>query len=141
MKDAKVFVDTNIIIYAYDVSAPGKHEKAKAVMKELWNTGRGMVSTQVLQEFFVTITKKVPRPLGVADARGIVRDLLTWKTVVVDGETVLEAIDIHDRRRRSFWDSLIIASAVEGGAAILLSEDLSHGEMMEEIQIINPFRD
>jgi predicted nucleic acid-binding protein len=141
MKDAKVFVDTNIVVYAYDVSASGKHVAAADIMKDLWNTGEGIVSTQVLQEFFVTITKKVPHPLDTMDAKEIVRDLLRWKTVVVDGETVLEAIDIHRRRQYSFWDSLIIASAMEGGAATLLSEDLSHGELIKGIHIVNPFKE
>ena len=139
MKDGKVFVDTNVLVYAYDVSSPEKHAAALDIMKDLWNTGRGIVSTQVLQEFFVTVTKKVPLSLDVMDAKEIVKDLLKWKTIAVDGETILEAIDIHQRYRYSFWDSLIIASALEGGAATLLSEDLSHGEMIKGIQIVNPF--
>jgi predicted nucleic acid-binding protein len=139
MKDGKTFVDTNIFVYAYDVSSTEKHDVAVHIMKDLWNTGRGVVSTQVLQEFFVTVTKKVPHPLDVMDAKEIVEDLLKWKTITVDGEAILEAIDIHHRYRHSFWDSLIIASALEAGAATLLSEDLSHGEIIKGIKIINPF--
>jgi predicted nucleic acid-binding protein len=78
MKEDRVFVDTNIIVYAYDVSSGEKHGKALEIMKALWNNGNGMTSTQVLQELFVTVTKKLVRPLDVITAKEIVRDLLTW---------------------------------------------------------------
>jgi len=97
MKEDRVFVDTNIIVYAYDVSSGEKHGKATEIMNALWNNGNGMTSTQVLQELFVTVTKKLVRPLDVFTAKEIVRDLLTWKTIVFDGAMILDAIDIHTR--------------------------------------------
>lgn len=140
MKDAKVFVDTNVLVYGYDISAGQKHNDAVKLLKDLWNTGRGIMSTQVLQEFFVTVTKKIPNPLDMVIAKNIVRDFLKWKLIVVDGGIILDAIDIQHEYRYSFWDSLIISSAVEGGANTLFSENLSDGQVIKGVNILNPFR-
>ncbi|MEW6213827.1 MAG: PIN domain-containing protein [Nitrospirota bacterium] len=140
MKEGKVFVDTNIIVYAYDASAGEKHSKALEIMKDLWGSGHGITSTQVLQEFFVSVTGKIAKPLDVITAKEIVKDFLKWKIVVVDGEIILEAIDIHNERKYSFWDSLIISSAIAGGAGTLLSEDLSDKHKIKGIVIKNPFK-
>jgi len=139
MKDGKIFVDTNIIIYAYDVSAGNKYKKAQDVMNDLWNSGRGIISTQVLQEFFVNVTGKIELPLDITTARAIVKDLLKWETVIVNGEVILEAVDIHREHKCSFWDSMIIASAIEGGAGTLFSEDFSDKLTIKGLAINNPF--
>lgn len=139
MTDSRVFVDTNIIVYAYDSSAGAKHSRAVDMMKDLWDTGSGIISTQVLQEFFVTTTRKIEKPLDIPVAKDIVKDLLKWKTIVVDGEVILEAIDIHADQKYSFWDSVIIASALQGGATTLLSEDLSSSHEIKGLVIRNPF--
>lgn len=140
MRDGKVFVDTNILVYAYDVSAGAKHEEAAAIMGELWNTGRGAMSMQVLQEFFVNVTGKIPKPLAVATAREIVRDFLKWNPVLITGEIILDAVDLHTAHKYSFWDALIIVSAIESGAGVLLSEDLSDRHKIKNIVIKNPFK-
>lgn len=140
MKDGKVFIDTNVIVYAYDVSAGEKHSKAVEIIKELWNTGSGITSTQVLQEFFVNVTRKITKPLDTATAKEIVKDFLKWKTVIVDGEIIMDAIDIHSAYKYSFWDSVIIASAINGGAGTLFSEDLSDKQTIKGIVIRNPFK-
>ncbi len=139
MKDAKVFVDTNILVYGYDLSAGEKHDKAKGIIKDLWNTGDGLISTQVAQEFFVTVTKKIAKPLNATKAKEVLKDLLKWKTVVVDGPLILDAIDVHEKYRYSFWDSLIIASAIEGGATTIISEDLLDKQKIKNVTIRNPF--
>lgn len=139
MKDGKVFVDTNIIVYAYDVSAGEKHHKAVKIMKDIWSIGNGIISSQVLQEFFVNVTGKIPKPLNVPTAKEIIKDLLKWKTVSINGEIILEAIDIHNVHKFSFWDSAIIAAAIEGGAGILLTEDLTDKYKIKGIVIKNPF--
>jgi len=139
MKDGKVFVDTNIIVYAYDVSAGEKHRKAVEIMKDIWSTGYGIISSQVLQEFFVNVTRKIAKPLNVLTAKEIVKDLLKWKTVSINGEIILEAIDIHNEHKYSFWDSAIIAAAIEGGAGVLLSEDLTNKHQIKGRVIKNPF--
>ena len=139
MKDGKVFVDTNIIVYAYDISAGEKHRKAVEIMKDIWSTGYGIISSQVLQEFFVNVTRKIAKPLNVLTAKEIVKDLLKWKTVSINGEIILEAIDIHNEYKYSFWDSAIIAAAIEGGAGVLLSEDLTDKQQIKGLVIKNPF--
>jgi len=139
MKDDKAFVDTNIVVYAYDVSAGEKHKKALAIMKDIWNAGNGIISSQVLQEFFVSVTRKIAKPLNIPAAKEIVKDLLKWKTISINGEILLEAIDIHNEHKYSFWDSLIIAAAIAGGAKVLFSEDLTDRQKIKGIIIKNPF--
>jgi len=140
MTGDKVFLDTNIIIYAYDASAGEKHHIAKKIFVELWDSGLGVVSTQVLQEFFVTITQKIPKALDKRLAKDIVSDLLKWDVVVNDGESIIEAIEILLRYGYSFWDSLIIEAAMRSGASVLLTEDLSHGQIIHGVTIKNPFK-
>ena len=141
MNGDKIFLDTNIIIYAYDVTAKEKHKIAKKIYGDLWDSALGVVSTQVLQEFFVTVTQKIPQPLERQLAKEIVSDLLKWDVVVNDGASILEAVEILLRYGHSFWDSLILAAAVESGAATLLSEDLSDGQKIKGISIKNPFKE
>ena len=139
MRGDKVFLDTNILVYAHDVSAGDKHAIALRIMEDLWNSVFGVLSTQVLEEFFVTATKKIPKPLSVLEAKEVIRVLLKWNIVINDGESLLEAIDIHLRHKYSFWDSMIIESAVRGGVSLLLSEDLSDGHTIEGVTFKNPF--
>jgi predicted nucleic acid-binding protein len=139
MKGVRTFLDTNIIIYAYDTSAGEKHLKARDLLTGLWESGLGMVSTQVLQEFHVTVTRKIPKPLDLATAREIITDFLTWDVVVNDGDAILRAIDVQAKHGFSFWDSMVIAAAISGGAAVLLTEDLSDGQKIGGVEIKNPF--
>lgn len=139
MKGVRTFLDTNILIYAYDTSAGDKHQKARDLLTGLWESGLGMVSTQVLQEFHVTVTRKIPKPLNLATAREIIADFLTWDVVVNDGESILKAIDVQEKHGFSFWDSMVIAAAIAGGAEVLLTEDLSDGQKIGGVEIRNPF--
>jgi predicted nucleic acid-binding protein len=139
MSEDKVFLDTNIIIYAYDITAGRKHKVAGKIMMDLWDTGLGVLSTQVIQEFFVNISRKIPKPIDEELARAIVADLLKWDVVINDCESILEAIDILLKYGYSFWDSLIIEAAVKGGSRILFSEDFSHGQTIAGVTIKNPF--
>ena len=140
MSGDKVFVDTNIIVYSYDRDAGKKYQIASKLVKDLWHSGLGVLSTQVLQEFFVTVTNKISSPLDIAKVRGIVKNLSKWNIVINDVNTILTAIEIHDEHKFSFWDSMIIASAVNGGATTLLSEDLSDNQAIEGLTISNPFK-
>jgi predicted nucleic acid-binding protein len=139
MKGDKIFLDTNILIYAYDISAGVKHVTAVQVLSELWDSGRGVLSTQVLQEFIVSVTRKIPKPIDEHQATNIVRDFLRWELVVNDGDSILEAARLVSRYRFSFWDCLIIQAALKSGCNILLSEDLSNRQVIEPLQIRNPF--
>jgi predicted nucleic acid-binding protein len=139
MSGERVFLDTNVIVYAYDRDAGRKHDLAKSLLIGLWNADGGVVSTQVLQEFFVTVTKKIASPLPPEAAREIIEDLLTWDVVMTDGEAVLAAIDLQISAKISFWDALVVAAAEKGGAEVLLSEDLSDGRKFGDLVVRNPF--
>jgi len=139
MKGARVFVDTNVLVYAHDRSAGKKYEIARDALLDLWESGLGILSTQVLQEFFTAVTKKIAKPMETAAARQIIEDLLKWTVVINDGDSILAAVDILDRYKLSFWDSMIIQAAARGGADLLLSEDLSDGQTIHGVRIKNPF--
>ena len=140
MSEDKVFVDTNVLVYAYDIDAGRKHLIALSIMKDLWQSGLGILSTQTLQEFFVTVTGKIASPLEIPVAKEIIKKLSKWDIITNDMEIVLEAIDLHERYKFSFWDSLIVASALAGGAKAILSEDLSDAQTIKGITIKNPFK-
>ena len=95
---AKCFVDTNILMYAHDTAAGEKHERARALVEELWRDRTGVVSTQVLQELIVNLRRKAAKPLDPAAAREVVVDYLAWKVVVNSGESILHALDLEDRK-------------------------------------------
>jgi predicted nucleic acid-binding protein len=135
----KYFVDTNILMYAHDKAAGEKHERAKALVEELWRDRTGVVSTQVLQELAVNLRRKAGRPLDGKATREVVSDYLTWQVVVNGGESILDALDIETRYRISFWDALVIHSAQAAGADVLYSEDLSDGQEYGSTRVVNPF--
>jgi len=138
MKD-KIFLDTNIIVYAHDRSSGDKHANAREIMDYLWENRKGVISVQVLQEFFVCVTKKIFKPLPIKNARDILEYLSTWNVVANDKHITLKAIDIQERYQISFWDSLIIQAAIQGQARIVLSEDLPGGQVVKDLKILNPF--
>ena len=135
----KAFVDTNVLLYAHDREAGAKRRRARDLLEGLWNEGRGILSTQVLQEFYVNVRRKTRPALSPAQARTLVADYLTWNPVVNDGAAVLEAVDLGHRHQLSFWDALIVVAARKGGASVIYSEDLNHGQMFGSLQILNPF--
>ena len=136
---ANSFVDTNILVYAYDRSAGEKHDLAKTLIETLWNDNTGIISTQVLQEFYVNVRRKVQSPLSATEARKLIEDYLSWKVVVNDGAALLEAIEIEQRYQLSFWDALIVQAANTGSAEVLYSEDLNDGQRYGEVRVENPF--
>jgi predicted nucleic acid-binding protein len=136
----KYFVDTNILMYAHDASAGAKHERAKAVVEELWRNRSGVLSTQVLQELSVNLQRKVSRVLDSTAVREMVADYLTWQVVINDGNSVLSALELQEKHRVSFWDALVIHAAQTGGASTLYSEDLSHGQQYDGVRVRNPLK-
>lgn len=136
----KYFVDTNILMYAHDTSAGAKHERAKAVVEELWRDRAGVVSTQVLQELSVNLRRKAGHPLDAKATREVIADYLTWRVIVNGGESILEAIDLEARYRISFWDALVLQAAQAAGVVTLYSEDLSHGQTYGFVRVVNPLR-
>ena len=136
--NGKTFVDTNVLIYAHDVDAKGKHQAAKSVLRELWSERNGVLSTQVLQEFYVNVTRKIPRPISRDSARLVVSNYAVWCIDTTPAE-ISTAFQIEDVSKIGFWDALIVASALKSGAARILSEDLNAGQMIAGIRIENPF--
>ena len=137
--NASCFVDTNILVYAYDRHAGDKHARAKELIETLWENKTGVVSTQVLQEFYVNIRRKAQSPLNATTARRLIEDYLSWKIVVNDGIALIEAIAIEQRYQLSFWDALIVQAANAAGAEVLYSEDLNNGQLYGEGRVENPF--
>ena len=135
----KAFVDTNVLVYAYDRAAGWKHGRARDLVEKLWNEGSGILSTQVLQELYVNVQRKARPPVPQEEARTLVADYLAWDPVVNDGAAVLEAVDVGHRHQLSFWDALIVVAARKGGASVIYSEDLNHGQMFGSVQVLNPF--
>ena len=134
------FFDTNILVYAYDRSAGRKHTTAARLLEQCWENEDGCLSIQVLQEFYVTVTRKIARPLEYQAARQLVADLAHWRIHVPEAKDVLQAIDFQQTFQLSFWDAMVVQSAARLGCAQLLSEDLSNGETYGEVQVINPFQ-
>ncbi len=135
----RIFVDTNILIYAHDLDAGPKRKIAVAIMEELWEQQTGVISTQVLQEFYVNVTRKISNPLPKAKARGIIENYRYWQVEQNSPATISSASEIEERYMLSFWDALIIAAATNANAAKILTEDLSHGQVISGILIENPF--
>jgi predicted nucleic acid-binding protein len=136
----KTFVDTNVLIYAHDVDAKVKRPIAEAVLRELWSARTGVLSVQVLQEFYVNVTRKIAVPVSKELARQVVASYAKWCTETTPAE-VSAAFRIEDESRIGFWDALIVSSAVRSGAIRILSEDLSGGQRISGIRIENPFSD
>jgi len=134
----KYFVDTNILVYAHDRAAGSKHERARQLLERLWDTGQGVLSTQVLQELCINLRRKVTPPLPVNTIRGLIQDYMSWEIVVNTPASVTQALDIEVRYETSFWDALILQAAESSGAAVLYSEDLNAGQRYGPVQVVNP---
>ena len=137
---AVAFVDSNILIFAHDLDAGVKRELAMAKLRELWDSGTGRLSVQVLQEFYVNVTQKLATPIAASTAREVIRAYGVWVHHATTVETVTRATEISDLARISFWDALIVASAEEVDADELLSEDLNDGQSIAGIKVVNPLK-
>ena len=139
MKDS-VFLDTNILVYTFDRTAPGKSSRATQLVEQALATGRGVISYQVVQEFLNVATRKFRTPLSPSDCRAYIDRVLTSLCSVWPGIPLYHrALEIAERWRHSFYDSLIIAAALEAGCPTLYSEDLQHGQNIGDLTIVNPF--
>ena len=134
------FVDANLLVYAFDTSAGAKHQTAAQLLQRLWEQERGVLSVQVLQEFFVTITRKVGKPLPVAQAEERVREFCAWEVFSPTAGDVLEAIAVSQKAKVSFWDAMILHAASESGCAVCWTEDLTHGQVWRGVELRNPFK-
>lgn len=133
------FVDSNLFVYAHDASAGRKGEAARDLIAGLWEARSGCLSVQVLQELFVNLTRKVPKPLSARDAAALVEDLSTWRVHSPGPGDVLSAIELHERAGVSFWDAMILTSARSLGCQTLYSEDLNAGQSYDGVVVVDPF--
>ncbi len=134
-----VFVDTNVLVYARDTSEPAKQARAADWIANLWASRQGRLSTQVLQEFYVTVTRKLDPGMDLLEAREDVNNLLAWRPIAMDPVLLQRAWDVQDRFELSFWDALIVAAAHFTGCRYLLSEDLNAGQELDDLRVVNPF--
>jgi len=133
-----VFFDSNVLVYVHDQRFPRKREQARRLYASYLYQDAIALSTQVLQEFFVTVTRKTSQ-LSVRDATNLVQQLAGLHMVTIDADHILAAIDLHSRYQIPFWDSLILVAAKAAGATLVLSEDLAHGRIYDGVRVENPF--
>lgn len=137
---ATIFVDTNVLLYARDASEPTRQPAAHRWIDRLWEEHAGRLSYQVLHEYYVTVTRKLRPGLTPEDARADVRDLLAWRPAHMDTPMLEDAWWLETRFGLSHWDALIVASARAQGCRYLLSEDLQHGQDLDGVVVVSPFR-
>ena len=135
-----VFVDTNVLLYSEDGADKAKQARAIEWLQTLWTKRCGRMSTQVLNEFYANATKKLKPAMPAGDARAEVRRYQRWQPWVLDHATVETAWAVESRFGFSYWDSLIVAAAKAQGCRYLLTEDLQHKQIIDSVQILNPFR-
>jgi predicted nucleic acid-binding protein len=135
------FVDSNLFVYAYDRSAGRKRELARDLIAGLWESRSGCASVQVLQELFVNLTRKVPRPLSAGETASLVRDISAWTIHSPGPDDVLSAIELHERAGVSFWDAMILTSARALGCGVLYSEDLNPAQSYDGVRVVNPIEE
>lgn len=136
---AKTFVDTNVLVYAVDSESPAKQQRAHEILEQLRISGF-VISAQVMQEFYVNTTRKLPRPLPPELALRALYELKDFVVVPTDADLVLEGIELAQRHQLSLWDALIVKSALAAGCTRLLTEDLQDGQRFGGLEIENPFR-
>jgi len=134
---ARSFFDTNVLVYADDKAAPTKQRRALELVAEHRRAGTGVLSLQVLQEYFVTVTRKLQVDARIA--RRKVELLAEFDVAAPELADILAAIDLHRLHGLSFWDALVVRSAKQAGCSVLLTEDFQHGREMEGVRIVNPF--
>ena len=136
--NVKCFVDTNVLIYAHDADQKRKNPVARRLLVELVKTRSIVLSPQVLQEFYVNVTRKIAKPITKRLARDIVADFSPWCIDTTPAD-VAAAFRIEDESKISFWDALICASALKSGASVIFSEDMNAGQRIGGLEIQNPF--
>jgi len=140
--NGKFFLDTNVIVYCFDQESPGKRKTAFELVERALSSGHGMISYQVVQEFFNVATRKFAKPLSFADCRTYLNRVLSPLCMIFPSIAFYDrGIDIAERHGYSIYDSLIVSAAVDGGCSTLFSEDLQHGHTIWNLTIVNPFTD
>lgn len=136
---AREFVDANVLVYAHDASAGDKKAVAEQLLTRLWSSGTGCLSIQVLQEFFVTVTRKVAAPLPIIEAEELIREFGVWRVFSPNVDDVLRAINLQQQSKVSFWDAMVVQAASELQCDVLWTEDLQSGQTIQGVRIQDPF--
>jgi len=136
---AREFVDANVLVYAYDTSAGARQQRAAQLLERLWASEAGHLSVQVLQEFFVTVTRKVARPLPANEAEDRVREFAAWTVFAPTADDVIAAIGVARKAKLNFWDAMILHAAAESGCDVCWTEDLNDGQVWRGVRVRNPF--
>ncbi len=134
-----VFVDANVFVYLFDADDPTRQDIARSLIDRLAKEATIVVSTQVLQEFYVSVTRKLAEPLPSQHAMEATRGLSAYRVVQLDPSMIFAAIALHEKEKTSFWDALIVRAALESGCELLMSEDMQHGRRFEDLKVDNPF--
>jgi len=137
--DSRDFIDSNVLVYAHSRASGEKRERATALIDGLWDSKTGCLSIQVLQEFFVTVTTKVPEPLSIMEASEVVETYSRWTIHSPEPADLLSAIEIQKRYRISFWDAMVVYSAKRLGCGTIWTEDLGDGQIYTGVSVRNPF--
>ena len=137
--NVKCFIDTNVLVYAHDHTSGFKYQKARSLVRELWEGENAVISTQVLQELYAVLRRRTKSPLSPDEAEQILRDYFEWEIVVNTRESILRAVALEIRHKISFWDGLILQAAETAEAEIVYTEDLSHRQVYGPVTVINPF--
>ena len=136
----RAFLDTNVLVYAYDRHDSRKQQTAQSLLTSALLMESGVVSSQILGEFFVVATQKIKDPLAPEEAEDIIHSLSALPVVFIDAGLVLRALDTVKTYRIAYWDALVIAAAERAGCVKVLSEDLNAGQEYHGMQVVNPFR-
>lgn len=134
------FVDTNVLLYAYDVTAGERHDRGRELVGRLGRERAGVLSVQVLQEFYVNATRKIAQPLSPESARERIRALSRWRLHTPTAADVIAASEVSEQSQLSFWDAMIVRSATQMNCSVLWTEDLNHGQHVSGVELRNPFQ-
>ncbi len=136
---ARVFVDTNVLVYARDASERSKQPLASSWLEALWERRVGRLSYQVVNEYYVTVTRKLRPGLPPDLAKADVRDLLTWHPIAIDAEMLEDAWRLEERFGLAYWDAQVVAAARVAGCRYLLTEDLQPDQELDGLTVVHPF--
>jgi predicted nucleic acid-binding protein len=137
--NGEAFVDTNLLIYAHDRHGGRKTDQAQELLAQLWKERRGVLSTQVLQEFCVNVRRKFRQPMSPAELREAILAYMNWRLMVNTPNSILRGLEVQAMFQLSFWDAMIVQAAESAGCEVLYSEDLSHGQIYGGVLVVNPF--
>lgn len=139
MKEDSCFVDTNVLVYAHTLAEGEKYSIAKKLIDDLWQSRRGVLSTQVLQEFCYVLTRKIRPPVPSRSVAKLALNFVDWTMVAGSAQLAVSALELSDLYKVSYWDALIIGAAQSVNCSILYTEDLNNGQRFGSLRVVNPF--